>query len=141
MDDPDMGKWTYKYDVNGNLRRQIDERSNWINDEAICLYYDDLNRLILKSEDDTPYDGCLPYDNAPEDGPYHLASYVYDTATNGIGLPAEISWGPNPDENKESFSYDSFSRLTASLIRWRPLTLTITTGRSWLSILMDRSWR
>lgn len=43
MTDPDLGTWSYDYDLNGNLKWQKDNKNQTINFE-----YDDLNRLRFK---------------------------------------------------------------------------------------------
>ncbi|MEZ4510376.1 MAG: RHS repeat-associated core domain-containing protein [Chloroflexota bacterium] len=37
---------------------------------------------------------------------------MYDSATNGKGQLATVSWGASPTQNKDTFVYDSFGRLT-----------------------------
>jgi len=43
MNDADLGSWSYAYDRQGHLTRQTDARG-----KTICLYYDNLGRLIGK---------------------------------------------------------------------------------------------
>jgi RHS repeat-associated protein len=45
MQDPDMGHWTYKHDVNGNLWKQTDANANPV---TITFDYDELNRVKKK---------------------------------------------------------------------------------------------
>ena len=45
MDDPDMGYWEYKYDLNGNLSGQTDSKG-----ETMAFSYDELNRLVFKTD-------------------------------------------------------------------------------------------
>ena len=40
MSDPDLGVWTYEYDANGNLTKQIDAKG-----QQLWFTYDKLNRL------------------------------------------------------------------------------------------------
>jgi YD repeat-containing protein len=47
----------------------------------------------------------------PATGSNHLASYIYDTAANGIGQLYRVSWGPTPSQNRDTFTYDSRGRL------------------------------
>jgi RHS repeat-associated protein len=105
MNDPDMGAWNYSYDAAGNLTQQKDA-----NEDQICFGYDKLDRLVRKARDSNPNTDCPAPDTLPVDGEYHLASYVYDTAVNGTGQIAQVSWGPNPAQNYETFSYDSLGR-------------------------------
>ncbi|MCI0397132.1 MAG: hypothetical protein L0322_19625, partial [Chloroflexi bacterium] len=104
MDDPDMGVWTYSYDIAGNLSRQKDA-----NGQQLCFYYDALNRITAKAQDSTPGNACPA--TAPT-GIDRLATYTYDTAPNGIGQLASVSWGNNPAQNYETFSYDVRGRLS-----------------------------
>jgi len=62
--DPDMGTWTYTYDLNGNLATQTDARG-----VVITFTYDALNRLTGKSYSD----GSPP------------VTYTYDQGENGLG--------------------------------------------------------
>jgi RHS repeat-associated protein len=108
MNDPDMGNWSYAYDAAGNLTRQKDAKG-----QAICFSYDKLNRVLTRALDSTPTDGCPS--SLPTSGSYHLASYVYDTAVNGIGKLHTTSWGPTPGQNKDTFAYDTLGRVTSQL--------------------------
>lgn len=106
MSDPDLGNWTYEYDQVGNLIRQTDARS-----EVIELFYDDLNRVILKQSDDVnitfnydaQYYGML--DNISMDN--ILYSYSYDDRFRMILEDKNID-GINFDT---SFIYDSQNRM------------------------------
>ena len=99
-----MGNLSNQYDAAGNLVRQEDAMG-----QILCFYYDDLGRLS----------GKIALENCPGDlddalaaeGAEHLASYTYDTAANGIGQLAEVSWGPDPDDNKDNFAYDTLGRM------------------------------
>jgi YD repeat-containing protein len=57
QNDPDMGLWTYRYDLNGNLVSQVDARG--IN---TTFSYDELDR-ILKKDFPTDHDIEYEYDN------------------------------------------------------------------------------
>ncbi len=104
MDDADMGQWTYDYNASGTLRWQKDA-----NGDAICFTYDELDRLEVKFIDDNPAnDSCQ---TPPTSGSNHLATYIYDTATNGVGMVHEVKWGSNPGSNRDKFYYDSRSRM------------------------------
>lgn len=100
MVDEDMGDWAYDYDAAGNLRNQVDARGR-----KLCFYYDDLDRLTTKVEDSSPGNACPG--TPPASGIYHLATYVYDSATNGAGQIASVSWGPDPADNYDIFTYES----------------------------------
>jgi RHS repeat-associated protein len=122
MDDPDMGQWDYEYDVSGNLVRQEDA-----NDNALCFYYDSHDRPVRKISLDSDADPCPSLSEAPSSGAYHLASYVYDTAANGLGMVAEINWGPNPDNNGDVFAYDSRGRAIGQTRTIDDRSFTMTT--------------
>ncbi|MBZ0166868.1 MAG: hypothetical protein K8I00_08670, partial [Candidatus Omnitrophica bacterium] len=57
MEDPDMGRWTYSYDANGNIKEQTDAMG-----QTITFFYDELNRLIRKSFSDGSGDVLYDYD-------------------------------------------------------------------------------
>ncbi|HFE66376.1 MAG TPA: RHS repeat protein, partial [Chloroflexi bacterium] len=78
MSDPDMGNWSYEYDPAGNLTRQMDANNN-----VLCFEYDGLNRLTRKGEGNTA-DPCAISNE--------LAAYTYDTAQNGAGQLAQLTW-------------------------------------------------
>ena len=110
MSDPDMREWSYIYGSVGNLARQ-EHRSGASVYHATCLYYDNLNRLLHRANDDSPANACPA--NAPTTGANHLASYVYGTskANQNIGKPVEVNWGATPTQNKDTFTYDGEGRL------------------------------
>ena len=103
MDDPDMGHWEYEYDAFGNLIQQRDAK-----DRLFCFYYDELSRLTAKV-DGGIYD---PINNSecPETQPSTsiLATYTYydfDAAPGLKGQLHKVSWGDDPDNNYETFTY------------------------------------
>ena len=144
MVDPDMGSWSYGYDPAGNLTEQI------ANDSLkLCFSYDNLNRLLSKFKNHSPTAPCNPADPASEP----LASYNYRTTAPAIGQLDSISWGPEPDYNHDTFTYDGLGRLTEQN-RWldgrayrfktstfdllhRPLTIEYPTGEL-VTISYDR---
>ncbi len=69
MSDPDMGSWSYGYDVLGNLTSQTDARGC-----TITVTYDDLNRPIAKT-----YSGPGACATTPS------VTYIYDLGNQGIG--------------------------------------------------------
>lgn len=110
MIDPDMGKWGYAYSTDGRLTRQEHLTGSTVN-QATCLYYDNLGRLIRRINDSTPTGGCpASYSATPSDGAHHLASYVYGTAGN-IGRLMGVNWGSVPVNNNDAFLYDGEGRL------------------------------
>jgi YD repeat-containing protein len=67
MTDPDLGSWTYVYDVFGNLTTQTDARTC-----VTTITYDDLNRPTLKS-----YTGPGACVSTPD------VTYTYDSTAGG----------------------------------------------------------
>ncbi len=84
MNDPDMGMWNYLYDASSNLTSQVDA-----NEARLCFYYDAANRLTHKHH--VGSSGNLCSGTAPTTP--NLAKYTYDTADDGLGQVATISWG------------------------------------------------
>lgn len=103
MVDPDMGSWTYQYNAVGSLISQKDARGN-----QLCFRYDDLDRLLNRTQDSTPADACPT--TPPTSGSNHLATYTYDPV-NGKGQIGTVSWGPTPTQNKDTFTYDTLGRM------------------------------
>ncbi|HEV7163757.1 MAG TPA: RHS repeat-associated core domain-containing protein, partial [Gammaproteobacteria bacterium] len=93
MVDPDMGTWTYGYDALGELLTQVDAKG-----QKIVQTYDVLGRPSTR----TDYNGT--------GGQTAADNWAYDTATNGIGLPASVS---DNTGYQKAFSYDSLSRPSA----------------------------
>lgn len=105
LDDKDVGVWTYGYDDAGNMSWQKDSAG-----QVICFYYDNLNRIARRAANGTETD-CP--DAGPASGVNHLASYRYGDYVPGFnnGRLTEVSWGPNPAGNKDTFTYDAQGRL------------------------------
>ena len=76
MADPDMGNWSYVYDAIGNLTRQTDAKG-----QRICMYYDNLNRLIGKQYYNT--DPCPTFNPAAMNARYWYDNYADNTIFNG----------------------------------------------------------
>ncbi len=72
MSDPDMGAWSYTYDAVGNLVTQTDARGT-----VLWFGYDGLNRLTQK--------------RLTNSSGTQLASYTYDSGTNGKGRRTGMS--------------------------------------------------
>lgn len=89
MSDPDMGNWTYAYDPNGNLITQTDAKG-----QTIQFTYDLLNRVTQKV---AVVSGALPVT---------LATYTYDTGTNGVGRLSLV----DDRSGSTSFGYDVLGR-------------------------------
>jgi RHS repeat-associated protein len=90
--DPDLGTWTYAYDVLSELKSQTDAKN-----QTTQFAYDVLGRLTQRVEPDM------------------TAAWVYDTAQYGIGkLASATAAGPAAGTNgfQRSISYDSLGRPT-----------------------------
>ncbi|WP_440948224.1 DUF2341 domain-containing protein [Methanosarcina sp. T3] len=110
MDDPDMGSWTYEYDLNGNLINQTDSRGvsttlsyddldrvtaiDYPNDEDVSFTYDlefngTLSR-VTKGSASSSYDYDLRYRVESEtltiDGTPYTTSYDYDSMDRVTGI-------------------------------------------------------
>jgi RHS repeat-associated protein len=88
--DPDLGTWTYSYNVLGELKTQTDAKS-----QTSQFSYDLLGRLTQRVEADM------------------TASWTYDTAQFGIGkLAAASASGPAAGTNpfQRALTYDSLGR-------------------------------
>ena len=72
MIDPDMGNWSYSYNVLGELISQTDAKS-----QTVSMTYDKLGRLKTRTE--------------PETAPSVSTTWIYDTATKGVGKLASVS--------------------------------------------------
>jgi len=78
----------YTYDAFGNLKTQTDANGN-----VTTMYYDILNRLISKEDNET------------------TTTYTYDTQPNGIGLIATVS--DSKSGIVETYNYDNLTRLVS----------------------------
>jgi RHS repeat-associated protein len=83
VNDPDMGAWIYAYNAFGDLTSQTDAKAN-----IVQMTYDKLSRVLTKISGSQNY------------------SWTYDTATNGKGMPANVT-GP---AYQETYTYDSLAR-------------------------------
>lgn len=86
MADPDMGTWQYEFDLNGNLKAQIDNK-----DKRIEFDYDGLNRLETKNLPATTVD------------------YTYDDigVTYSKGRLTQVAY---PSAESTDFIYDQLGR-------------------------------
>ena len=84
MSDPDMGYWTYFYNALGELVRQVDAKS-----KTTIMVYDKLGRMTSREEVDL------------------ISTWVYDTATKGIG---KLHVASSDNGYSRTHSYDSVGR-------------------------------
>jgi RHS repeat-associated protein len=97
MTDPDMGSWSYGYDVNGNLTRQTDAKG-----QRICFYYDVLDRPLGRHH--RTDNSCPAYST----NPVLAAKHTYDQNTNGLGQRTRMETN---DGTSTDWSYDGRSRI------------------------------
>ena len=124
MDDPDMGAWAYRYDAAGNLIKQRDARN-----QAICFYYDELNRLVGK----TYHANVSNLDALACSGSYAV-SYSYDSTANGnkgVGRRTGMSDG----SGSTTWVYDARGRVTRET---KTITGAGTFVTQWTYDAMDR---
>ncbi len=101
MDDPDMGQWSYQYDILGNLISQTDAKN-----QTVTQTYDLLGRMTERVE------------------PEGTTTWIYDSAANGIGKLAEVS---APQGYSKTLTYDSLGRATSDTTTASWLTTTTST--------------
>lgn len=87
MVDPDMGSWTYTYNVLGELIQQKDAKLQIVN-----MTYDLLGRMLSRSEPDL------------------VSTWVYDTATKGVGKLKQVS---SDNGFLRVYTYDSLGRVSS----------------------------
>ena len=85
MNDPDMGNWTYRYNVLGELVQQIDAKG-----QVTTLAHDALGRMTQRNE------------------PGMTSTWQWDIAAMGIGKLAQFSAN---NGHSRSYGYDAFGRL------------------------------
>jgi uncharacterized repeat protein (TIGR01451 family) len=100
LNDPDMGAWSYGYDIVSNLARQTDSRG-----QTICFFYDELKRLTAKSYQTTTI--CPAF---PPTSP--AVSYTYDnTASGNKGIGRRTGMATNgAGANSVAWIYDARGR-------------------------------
>ncbi len=88
--DPDLGNWTYAYNVLGELKTQTDAKS-----QVTGFAYDNLGRMTSRSE-----------------GPC-ATTWTYDTASNGIGKLTSMVNSANCEASdyRQVFTYDIKGRV------------------------------
>ncbi|MBT8121172.1 MAG: VCBS repeat-containing protein, partial [Gammaproteobacteria bacterium] len=88
MDDPDMGHWEYKYNAFGELVWQKDAKN-----QVVTMAYDKLGRMVTRAE------------------PEGSSTWTYDTATNGVGKLASVSYAGSG--HSKTLAYDNLGRLSS----------------------------
>jgi YD repeat-containing protein len=83
--DPDMGAWSYNYFPLGELKSQIDAKS-----QTATFTYDELSRPLTRVE------------------PTATANWTWDTAANGIGQLALVSYATGA--YAEAYTFDTLGR-------------------------------
>lgn len=86
MDDPDLGRREYRHNAFGELVWQKDAKN-----QVVTMNYDRLGRMVARS--------------APEGD----STWIYDTATGGIGKLASVSYAGSG--HSKVLAYDSLGRL------------------------------
>ncbi|WP_204936551.1 RHS repeat domain-containing protein, partial [Methanococcus maripaludis] len=108
MNDPDMGNWTYAYDLNGNLITQSDSRGI-----STYLTYDILNRVTsinYPNDDDVSYTYDLTYNGTLSEVTKGnvSSSYTYDTRYRVTNETVSLDGA----DYTTSYNYDSMDRVT-----------------------------
>ena len=99
MNDPDKGRWSYRYNAFGELVEQTDAKL-----QKSRMHYDTLGRMIERV--DRLRDGAIE----------QSSEWVYDRAVNGIGQLASVRMVDGTDNEKtfDSYRYDTLGRLVSS---------------------------
>ena len=99
MNDPDKGRWSYRYNAFGELVEQTDAKL-----QKSRMHYDTLGRMIERV--DRLRDGAIE----------QSTEWVYDRAVNGIGQLASVRMVDGTDNEKtfDSYRYDTLGRLVSS---------------------------
>jgi len=106
MTDPDKGAWAYEYYVNGELKKQTDAKG-----QAIEFQYDLLGRMVSRKDTcgtGSANDGCA------SGVVQSNVTWIYDTATNGIGLLDHVS--DSVTGYVKAVSYDTLGRVSQTVI-------------------------
>ena len=119
MNDPDMGNWTYEYDLNGNLINQTDARGI-----STLLSYDALDRLTAidyPNDDDISFTYDLEYNGTLSRVTKGVISSIYDYDDRYRVEGETIGYVPGTSGYTTSYEYDSMDR---------PTTITYPDGNS-----------
>ncbi|MES9957649.1 MAG: RHS repeat-associated core domain-containing protein [Sedimenticola sp.] len=84
MNDPNMGRWQYRYNAFGELTSQTDAKG-----QTVTMQYDPLGRMIKRTE------------------PEGTTTWQYDIAAHGIGKLHKVT---GPDGYTKTHTYDSLGR-------------------------------
>jgi len=99
--DPDMGVWKYDYDVLGQLKQQTDAKG-----QLACFKYDLLGRMTQRIE----FAGGAGLTCEAPPVAREQATWVYDTAANGIG---QLARETDPGFSR-TYVYDAKSRAAST---------------------------
>jgi RHS repeat-associated protein len=119
MNDPDMGNWTYEYDLNGNLINQTDARGI-----STLLSYDALDRLTAidyPNDEDVSFTYDLEYNGTLSRVTKGAISSIYDYDDRYRVEGETIGYVPGTSGYTTSYEYDSMDR---------PTTITYPDGNS-----------
>jgi YD repeat-containing protein len=113
MQDPDMGQWFYGYDIDDNLKFQMDAVTDATNQRrATCFYYDTLNRLRGKTYPggiSDPLTFTCPAD--PGESGYAV-TYRYDEGTNALNQTQKgFRTSMSDASGSASWQYDLLGRV------------------------------
>ncbi|MDJ0947184.1 MAG: FG-GAP-like repeat-containing protein, partial [Kiloniellales bacterium] len=118
MDDPDMGQWSYAYNVLGELTSQTDAKG-----QSVELFYDSLGRLTRRIEPEGTTDWT--YDTAAKGlGKLHTVSAPHSAYSmiqnyDGLGRPSATTTTIDGVDYSQAMTYDGAGR---------PETLTYPSG-------------
>jgi YD repeat-containing protein len=95
LDDPDLGRWRFTYQPNGEVRTRTDQQG-----QTITFWYDDRNRVTSKVyANESPAEADV--------------SYTYDSATNGKGRLYQVTKG---NVTTAYNAYDDMGRVTRKTV-------------------------
>ncbi len=101
INDPDMGSWQYKYNAFGEMIEQTDAKN-----QTVKITFDKLGRMVQREENEG------------------ISTWVYDTATKGIGQLTEIK---RSLEYLKTFSYDTFGRPSETITSFDSQSFSVKT--------------
>ncbi|WP_321430249.1 DUF2341 domain-containing protein [uncultured Methanolobus sp.] len=110
MSDPDMGNWTYEYDLNSNLINQTDARG-----VTTSMSYDALDRITAidyPNDDDVGFTYDLEYNGTLSEATKGRVSSAYDYDLRYRVENETVSYGLLHYIYTTSYEYDSMDRAT-----------------------------